>query len=533
VLEHEQPQEPGFLDIVGLGAMNVDYIVGGTRSKKQWAAISDGDRVSDKEKLQPHFRMFQETLDGLHPESRSVVYGGSTFNTLQALHHMDVGMRLGFAGVLGNLPDGLRGGLLDPAAELSRLQIEHGGPDGHEGRGNMVVSFVSGGDRYLYTYFDPTVPKSFRLDASSIAAFVARARVVHVTSIYGNGAAKVFTGILEEARTIAESEGRQLLVSLDPGDEWTRQRATDGDLKRLFKTADYLFLNESELRQLGGETQTDREIAAGALKRIAPRASLIVLKKWDSAVIYERHNRSIRELVVEQNLLPAARIADPTGAGDVFAAGFLAALLSPRGVAVGAASSGLLAARIKLEGFAAEGYDDLKRAYSGTPRSPRGKIFISHAFADARFAQALEQLLRDCGVDKGLIFNSDSDEQGIRANRDIVTTLHRELDRADWVISLLSATFTTRPFCMYETGAAWQSGKRTFRLSVGQIDELQLDLLLGQTTLVATFVPRTLEILRDDLVESGHMKPVAPEVWDGACRRAMEAVEAREEKTRL
>jgi sugar/nucleoside kinase (ribokinase family) len=80
-------------------------------------------------------------------------------------------------------------------------------------------------------------------------------------------------------------------------------------------TIDILFGNEDEIRHLIGSTDLDACIAAleGAVK------TLVITRGADGALAVEDGRRA--EIVAAR----VAKIVDTTGAGDLFAAGFLAA----------------------------------------------------------------------------------------------------------------------------------------------------------------------------------------------------------------
>src|SRR5436305_356566 len=80
-------------------------------------------------------------------------------------------------------------------------------------------------------------------------------------------------------------------------------------------------------------------------------------------------------------------------AGDVFAAGVLAAMYSPAVGAIGAPRFGFSAARHKMQKPGLAGYGDLDSLALGRSLRPgRGKVFISHAHQDAPLVKALEAL---------------------------------------------------------------------------------------------------------------------------------------------
>jgi hypothetical protein len=94
------------------------------------------------------------------------------------------------------------------------------------------------------------------------------------------------------------------------------------------------------------------------------------------------------------------------------------------------------------------------------------KLFISHASADRKLADLLQDTLVLGGVPSEQIFYSSSRATGIPSGTDVRTYLRRELQQAGLVVELVSATFLTRPMCLFELGGAWALGKSTYPIVV-------------------------------------------------------------------
>ena len=116
------------------------------------------------------------------------------------------------------------------------------------------------------------------------------------------------------AAEIAHSAGRSVAFTLSeslciPG----RREGVRGMIDQ--GTVDILFGNEDEIRHLTGCEELDASIAAlaGSVK------TLVVTKGADGALAVEDGRRA------EVAAAPVAKVVDTTGAGDLFAAGFLAA----------------------------------------------------------------------------------------------------------------------------------------------------------------------------------------------------------------
>jgi hypothetical protein len=97
----------------------------------------------------------------------------------------------------------------------------------------------------------------------------------------------------------------------------------------LLAIADYIFVNNREFQQLGQYRigDSDEDLARRILKSSGSYTLAIVLKRYDSITVLGRLEN--RRIVMRHGnvALEPEEIEDATGAGDVFAAGFLASRL--------------------------------------------------------------------------------------------------------------------------------------------------------------------------------------------------------------
>ena len=151
-----------------------------------------------------------------------------------------------------------------------------------------------------------------------------------------------------KAAEIAHSAGRSVAFTLSeslciPGRrEGVRSMIEAG-------TVDILFGNEDEIRHLTGCEELDASIAAlaGSVK------TLVVTKGAEGALAVEDGQRT------QIDAVPVARIVDTTGAGDLFAAGFLAARCRGRSLDACLVAGATCAAEV-ISHFGARPEADLK-----------------------------------------------------------------------------------------------------------------------------------------------------------------------------
>jgi len=153
---------------------------------------------------------------------------------------------------------------------------------------------------------------------------------------------------MERAIDVARAAGRKVAFTLS--DSFCVDRHRDGfnaliDSGRL----DILFANEAEIVSLTGESDFDRAVAAASA-----RVPLLVVTRGErGAVAVEGEAR------VEVPAEPVAAIVDTTGAGDLFAAGFLTGHAQGRSNDV-ALRMGAIAAAEVISHYGARPEADLK-----------------------------------------------------------------------------------------------------------------------------------------------------------------------------
>ncbi|WP_435222996.1 toll/interleukin-1 receptor domain-containing protein [Streptomyces sp. Tue6028] len=98
--------------------------------------------------------------------------------------------------------------------------------------------------------------------------------------------------------------------------------------------------------------------------------------------------------------------------------------------------------------------------------SVSGKVFISHASADAELASSIKNCLLLGGVPRDRIFLSSVKSTGIPAGKNVLQHLQTTLAESALVIEVITRNFLTRPYCLMELGGAWALGKPTYPLVV-------------------------------------------------------------------
>ena len=357
-------------DVVGIGALNIDFLVWGVPVA---AADRNIERAVDEATV-------RAVLAAADPARRHAVLGGSAFNTIHALAYADpartggvpsgaVGdrpaLRLGFVGVAGRSP--VPG--LSPAAALDALGVDHRHVFADERRlSGTCVSVVAGADRMLVTHAGANELFADRVDAGfdDLVAYLARARLVHVTSFLDDRTPPRLLALLRAVR----DTGTGTAISVDPGHVWSTNPTPA--VEQIVALADVLLLNEREYEALTARLPA---AAAGAalLGRMTATDPVVVVKEPAGVRCHRRDGDRVITTSHRHEPLGADETADPTGAGDVFAAGLLAVLAAHGSVEDGA-RLGLRLARHKLRHVGSRGHDRfaaLTRAFLACEAQPR------------------------------------------------------------------------------------------------------------------------------------------------------------------
>jgi ribokinase len=265
------------LDVVGFGALNVDKLF-------------KVNRIAGAE---------EESFI----EERSETCGGSAANTVVGLARL--GCKVGFIGKAGN----------DEEADLLLADFRKEGVDASgvirakQGKSGSVMGFVDKeGARALY--IDSGVNDDITL-AETRQEYASKARFLHLTSFVSEKSFKAQKNLLKTLPNTVK-------VSFDPGALYARKGFPQ--LEPIIRRTHVLMPNSLELELITGKTDYCR----GADFLIGKGVRIVAVKLGEKGC-YVTDGR-------ERQLLDAfkVKVADTTGAGDAFCAGFLYGLLKEK-----------------------------------------------------------------------------------------------------------------------------------------------------------------------------------------------------------
>ncbi|GAA3594427.1 carbohydrate kinase family protein [Kineosporia mesophila] len=327
-------------DVVAVGALNLDYIAPAPPlSGVAWGAETAVDA-----------RTVRDVLDLLDPTTVTVSAGGSSFNVAYTLAHLRAGLSIGYLGVAGTPVGQAVSGL----EELRAVGVDVSAVGRSSRLPGVCLALTHEGDRTLLTHIGANVETAAYLDErfDELVAYLARARVVHVTSFLD----RVTPGVLLRLLAALRRMRPEVVIALDPGHVWCAEPTPD--ILGIIGLTDLLFVNEAELCLLAGHLGIEDEpLAAGVRGHLRAGRAVVVVKSPAGIALHGADG----ERRVPQKTLAPGEIVDSTGAGDVLAAGLLAMLVagSPaaRDLESGAAL-GLMLVRHKLRHLGAAGHGE-------------------------------------------------------------------------------------------------------------------------------------------------------------------------------
>ncbi len=315
------------IDFVGFGSLNLDEFWEVPGKFLEAAELCPGSEyVRD-------LKWFSEIYPGLALAGKKMASdpGGSAANTIAALRKM--GFRTGYYGAAGR--DDLTDVRLSDLGEPEDLKINI--TDLPSGRClSLIQKDDAAKDRALVV--SPNANDTVGTQSLDFEYF-AKCRWVHLTSF-------VSKGPLESQIRLAENLPPGVRISFDPGSIYCNMRAED--VAPILKRTTLLFITIEELSELTGLTSVERGVSALQDTGVP----MIALKKGLDGITLFTEKKTLH-----QPAIMPGKIVDRTGAGDVAAAGFLAAWELSGDLELCLYLAAAAASR-SIEGYGREAYPD-------------------------------------------------------------------------------------------------------------------------------------------------------------------------------
>ena len=307
----------GPIDVLGIGSALVDVVVRATDAELAPLGLTKGS-------------MSLVDLAGAEALHAGVsgaveVSGGSAANTMAALASLG-----GTAAFVGKVADDRLGRVFTSDIRAAGVQFDPSPAPSDEALTGRCLVFVTGdADRTMATYLGAAttmVPGDVPVD------LVARSKVVYLEGYLWD----LPPAIEAMRRAISAGHEADASVALSLSDPFCVQRHRREFLDLLHESLDVLFGNEEELVALFDATSFD-----GALEAAEETGLLVAATRGaKGSVVTTPHGP------LALDAAPVERVVDTTGAGDLYAAGFLYGLTHGADPSGCAALGGLCAAEI-------------------------------------------------------------------------------------------------------------------------------------------------------------------------------------------
>ncbi|WP_294391548.1 adenosine kinase [uncultured Sphingomonas sp.] len=292
------------LDVVAIGNAIVDVI-----------AQADDDFVTSEGVAKGSMRLMDEaTSDSLYSRMGPgrEISGGSAANTVAGMAAL--GAKCGF---IGQVADDQLGAVFAHDIRANHVVFDTAVRAGQPSTARCLILVTPDAQRTMNTFLGAS---QFLPEAAIDHELIASARILYLEGYLWDPEEP--RAAMRAAIEIARAAGRKVAFTLSDTFCISRHRA---DFLNLIDSGllDILFANESELLSLVEGTDFD-----AALEAIAAKVpTLVVTRGVDGAVAV--HDGERATVPAE----PVERVVDTTGAGDLFAAGFLAGQVQGRALA--------------------------------------------------------------------------------------------------------------------------------------------------------------------------------------------------------
>jgi sugar/nucleoside kinase (ribokinase family) len=439
------------LDVVGVGALNLDYIVTATapagaesatvRSRLERLVAGSTPPFEWGTEIVVDEQTIYAALAEVSTTSLDATLGGSAFNAIFALTQMQLGLRLGYVGVAGRVP--IPG--LSSVAQFDRLGVDHTHVRYDDVRAcGICFSLADHGDRTLLTYPGANAEMADHIEAQfdALVGYLAAARVVHLTSLLDARSPERLLDLMLAAKKISPGT----LLSFDPGHGWSA--APTPAVAGLIQLSDFLLLNHREFAALGEhrDSDSDEQVAEKLMARFDNRHTTVIVKRTNGVFACRQRAGAVEVEMFSQTPLPPGEIRDATGAGDIFAAGLLAVLAGDRMQVELGSFLGMQLARHKLQYVGTQGHPELAEIAKKFIRSSDAErravplargVFVAHGSGE-QWHLLKEFIEQECGLPVYAF------ETGAWESRNVTEALAQYLDRCSFAVCVLTAEDETK-----------------------------------------------------------------------------------------
>jgi sugar/nucleoside kinase (ribokinase family) len=289
------------LDIVAIGNAIVDVI-----------AQAEDDFVISEGVAKGSMRLMDEaTSDSLYSRMGPgrEISGGSAANTVAGM--AELGCKCGF---IGQVADDQLGEVFKHDIRANGVTFETPIRAGQPSTARCLILVTPDGQRTMNTFLGAS---QFLPEAALDRALIASARILYLEGYLWDPEEP--RAAMRAAIRIAHEAGRKVAFTLSDAFCISRHRADFLDLLDS-GAIDILFANEVELRSL-----TEMDDFDAALEKVAAKVATLVVTRGEHGAVAVQDGQ-----FAAVSAEPIERLVDTTGAGDLFAAGFMAGQVQGR-----------------------------------------------------------------------------------------------------------------------------------------------------------------------------------------------------------
>ena len=323
------------LDVLAIGNAIVDVIANADDAfLAEWGMHKGAMRLIDEAEAT---RLYEAMGPGREAS------GGSAANTVAGL--ASLGLKTGF---IGQLADDQLGAIFTHDIRSLGVEFETSPRSDVGATARCLILVTPDAQRTMNTFLGAA--QMLEPDAVD-PAHVAQAKIVYLEGYLWDPAAP--RAAMYKAMDAAREAGTKVAFTLSDSFVVDRHR---GDLKRLLdeRRIDILFANEAEILQLAGAGECREAMAA-----LASHVETLVVTRSEHGALAVRGSE---EAAVPAE--PITQLVDTTGAGDLFAAGFLAGEARGLGLEQSLKLGAICAAEV-IQHYGARPETDLKALAAG------------------------------------------------------------------------------------------------------------------------------------------------------------------------
>lgn len=323
--------------LIGIGAINFDFIFSNNKSDSK----ENKNTYDDGEERFINFNDFKNEFGkakSFVKNSFKTQVGGSSLLAIKTAKNMCSNIRTAYVGVYGKTPTQVKDTALPADNKTLRKELSTFVDDmtwvfedTSEETGMAIVKqykhrrhhidILPGANGQL-------LDKIKQNGEDKFVDFLSSAKWIHLSSLSDINQFKAICDYLEKAK----EKNPFLTISVDPGYEYTKKQIEV--LQRIFPISDFVFLNKTELSNisfnLGLSTKDKLNILGQEMLNVSLAPQVLIVKNKNKSLLLNLIDGAPFVRTYYHKKLLGIRILNDTGAGDAFAGGFIAGMLSPK-----------------------------------------------------------------------------------------------------------------------------------------------------------------------------------------------------------